>query len=89
MSGNTPATLDSTSPVELDMISSYEGSASITDETFFAPEKFYRLTQVRMFWGIDNTVTHGFEAVFSPPDNFVGYDPITYSFGSINISAEY
>lgn len=28
------------------------------------------------------SITYGFTATFSAPDDYIGWDPITYSFGS-------
>ncbi len=48
-------------------------------ETYSVPYKFYRLTKLRV-WRSTSVIV-GFETIWTVPDSYTGYAPITRMFG--------
>ena len=65
-------------PVELTMLYGHE-TGTITDDIWYVPHKFYKLTKAKMWHQGVNT--DGFELTFSPPAGYVGWSDVTHMFG--------
>ena len=69
-------------PTEPECSQNIEGTVLTNsyDDEWSVPFKFYRLTKVKL-WHNSGTDATGFEVTYEAPDEYIGWEPITRTFG--------
>ena len=66
------------------MLSGYELGV-ITDDIWYVPNKFYKLSKIKMWKNDSNTA--GFQVTYSPKDDFTGWPDEVHMFGFDDVTS--